>query len=143
MKGINTLIKLNKRTLDELRRQMVALENQKAQLRQLIVTLHEELAREMKLASEQAQMTAFFGDFSRRIRDRQEKILLEIMQLDKKMEMLREQILVAFGDLKKFEIARDNAKLRAQKKREHLDMMALDEIAIQQYSRKCEEDELD
>lgn len=139
MKGLTTLIKLNKRTLDELRRKMVALENQKAQLLQASAKLQEELLAEIKLASKTPEMGQFFGGFSNRIKKRQEDIAAEVQKLDKQMDDLNVEIRAAFSELKKFEIALDNAKMRAKASQERKLTIEMDEIAQQQFGRKTED----
>jgi len=139
MKGLATLIKLHKRTLDELRRRMVNLENQKSELQRLSTALNEELRTEMALATKTAEMRNFFGDFAKRIKARQDKIASEIIALDKQMERLRIEISEAFTELKKFEIAQENAKLREKEAASRKETIEMDEIAAQQYSRKTED----
>jgi flagellar FliJ protein len=132
------LIKLHKRTLDELRRSMVALENQKSQLQLLSKTLSEELLAEMKLAADQPEMGHFFGDFAKRIQQRQSEIAKEITGIERQMTQLGDQISEAFTELKKIEIALENAKLRAKEKEQRKEAIAMDEIAIQQHRRREE-----
>ena len=141
MKGINTLIKLSKRALDELRREMTSLETQKAQFQEALIKLGEELLREQKLASEQPEMGAFFGGFASRIKNRQEIIAGELLALDKKIVALNEKIMVAFGELKKYEIAKENAEKRAEEEQKRKDTIMLDEIAGQQFNRKQTENQ--
>lgn len=135
MKGLATLIKLHKRDLDVIRRKMVALENQKAQLEQLLIRLQEELKKEIALAGKTPEMGAFFGDFAKRIRGRQEQVHSEIQAIDKKIAVVRDEIAVAFGEIKKFEIALENAKKRKLAAQNRRDTIVLDEIASQQHHR--------
>jgi flagellar export protein FliJ len=139
MKGLATLIKLHKRTLDELRRSMASLENQKEQLLLLSRTLQEELKKEMELAAKTPEMRGFFGDFAKRMRVRQEKIAAEIKELDKQMDKLRGEIAEAFSELKKYEIAEENARLRAAEAASRKETIELDEIAGQQHRLKKDE----
>src|SRR5581483_8454482 len=88
MKGLTTLIKLHKRNLDELRRKMVSLENQKVQLLQVSANLDANLREEIKTASKTPEWGQFFGDYSNRIKNRQNDIAREVQKLDKKMEAL-------------------------------------------------------
>lgn len=138
MKGLLTLIKLHKRKLDELRRKMVSLENQKSQLELAIVKLQEELKREMELAAERPEMSGFFGDFAKRIKKRQEDIRAEIKKVEAEMAKLADEIAAEFGELKKYEIALANAKRRATEEQNRKDTIALDEIAGQQFRKKKE-----
>ena len=140
MKTLDTLIRLHKRTLDGLRREMVELETQKSQLQQAIINLQKELDTEVALAGKQPEMANFFGEFAKRIKARQESLLQEIRNLDVKIAKLNNEIFEAFAELKKYEIARANAKLRAQEKEKHKETLMLDEIAAQQYQRKNREE---
>lgn len=140
MKTLDTLIRLHKRNLDGLRREMVTLETQKSQLQQAIINLQKELDTEVALASKQPEMANFFGEFAKRIKTRQENLRQEIRNLDVKIAKLNNEIFEAFAELKKYEIARENAKLRAQEKEKHKETLMLDEIAAQQYQRKSRED---
>lgn len=139
MKGLATLIKLHKRTLDELRRKMTALESQKSQLLQLSSSLKEELVQELKLAGKSPELGNFFGDFSKRIQMRREEIAGEVRSLDKKMAALNTQIAEAYSDLKKFEIVLANAKKRAEEEQRRQETIEMDEIAGQQFRRKMED----
>jgi flagellar FliJ protein len=136
MKGLTTLIKLSSRTLDELRRQMVSLEDQKAQLLQLIETMKTNLTAEMQLAGHSPEIGRFYGDFSKRMKQRQEEILVEVKALDKQMEKLRGEISDAFSELKKYEIALENAKKREKETAARKETLMMDDIAAQQYGRK-------
>lgn len=138
MKGLATLIKLHKRTLDELRRKMGVLENQKAAHLRAIEKMRQELAQETELARKQPDMAMFFGDFAQRIKNRQIEITKEIMALDKQMDTLRDEIAVAFGEMKKYEIALENSKKRKADEQNRKDTIMLDEIAAQQHRRKTE-----
>lgn len=140
MKTLDTLIRLHKRTLDGLRREMVELETQKSQLQQAIINLQKELDTEVVLAGKQPEMANFFGEFAKRIKTRQENLRQEIRNLDIKITKLNNEIFEAFAELKKYEIARANAKLRAQEKEKHKETLMLDEIAAQQYQRKSREE---
>ncbi len=139
MKTLDTLIRLHKRTLDELRRNMVSLENQKSQLQQAIVNLQKDLDKEMLLAGEQPEMSHFFGEFAKRIKNRQDNLRDEIRSLDIKITELNGKIFEAFAELKKYEIARENAKQRAREAENRKETIMLDEIAAQQFLKKQSE----
>lgn len=139
MKGLATLIKLHKRTLDALRRKMSGLESQKAQLQLASKRLTEELRREMEMARKQVEMSGFFGGFAKRIQKRQDDIAQEIRSLDKEMARLQGEIAEAFREVKKFEIAQDNIKKREADEEKRKETILLDEVAGNQHRRKNEE----
>ncbi len=136
MKTLNTLIRLHKRTLDELRREMVSLENQKTKLQEATVSLQKELESEVALAGKQVEMASFFGEFAKRIKNRQEELRAEIRAIDAKITKLNEDIFVAFTELKKIEIAKQNALERKKAAENRKETIMLDEIASQQYTRR-------
>jgi len=138
MKGLSTLIRLSKRTLDELRRKMVSLETQKAQLEKAIVVMQKELNDEVALGAKQPEMANFFGEFAKRIKQRQEVLRDEIRSLDKQIAALNEEIFIAFTELKKYEVAKENAMKRAAEETARKETIALDEVAGQQFQRKKE-----
>jgi flagellar protein FliJ len=138
MKGIVTLIKLSKRTLDDLRRKMVQLENQKNTMEQLAQSLLDELANEMLLSSKSVEMQRYFANFYRQIKIRQEKVAEEIGNLNRRIDLLREDIANAFAELKKYEIAQENEIKRLKQKAKHKETLEMDEIASQQHQRKTE-----
>jgi flagellar biosynthesis chaperone FliJ len=55
------------------------------------------------------------------------------------IEKLRDQIAQAYTDLKKYEIAEQNAKRRAKEEGQRKENIMLDELALQQYVRHSEE----
>lgn len=139
MKTLDTLIRLHKRTLDELRRNMVSLETQKSQLQQAIANLQKDLDKEMTLAAKQPEMSNFFGEFAKRVKTRQESLRGEIRTIDVKINELNNKIFEAFTELKKYEIAKENAKQRAREAENRKETIMLDEIAGQQYLKKQSE----
>ena len=139
MKGLNTLIRLSKRALDELLRNLVSLENQKEQLQQAIRALQKELENEVALAGRQPEMSNFFGEFAKRIKNRQATLQEEIRDIDKKIAKLNEEISEAYGELKKYEIAKENMIARQKAEAARKETIELDEIAQQQFTRKQEQ----
>lgn len=138
-KGLGTLIKLSKRALDELRRKLGSLENQKAQLQQAIVNLRQEVERELQAAMRQPEMGQFFGEYSKRARARQADLEKEIARLDKEMDTLRDTIAAAFAEQKKYEIALENHKRREKEEQQRRENEIMDEIAGQQHQRRQDE----
>jgi len=136
MKGIDTLIKLHKSTLDELRKRIGVLENQKQQLIELSKKLDDDLKNEMKIAAQRPEMGQFFAGFSKRIQERQKGIVGEVKKLDQQIVKLTDEAREAFGEVKKFEIAKANIEKRKQKEIARKETAALDEVASNQHQRK-------
>lgn len=141
MKGLTTLIKLSKRQLDELRRKLGGLENQKSELQKASAKLSQELQHEIEMAGKTPEMAGFFAGFAQRIKNRQQQIGKEIAALDKQMDQLRDEITVAFGEQKKYEIALENAKQRKREEQNRKETLLLDEVAAQQHNKKQKEEQ--
>lgn len=136
MKGLSTLIKLQKNELDALRTQITKLEEQKQLQTDLIMYLGRQLEEEEKQATEHAHLSQFFGDFSKRIKSQQEEAREVIRKLDIQIGVLQDKMRLAFGELKKLEITEANHIAREKAERERLDQERLDEVALQQFGRK-------
>jgi len=141
MKGIDTLIRLAKRDLDELRKKQTELENQKEKYVSSIKRLQSELERERALAAKTPEMASFYGGFAKNIQEKQEKLKEDIKKTDELLALVAEQIMTAFADLKKYEIARDNFKARKKAEEARKETIELDEIASVKFIRKQKQEE--
>lgn len=135
IKSFNTLIKLHKRRVDIIRREMRALEEQRLQLLALSTSLREEYEREVGIASSDAKMAAFFGAYAVRVQKRQESIALEVKKLDAAIEKKAESIREEFAEQKKYEIARTHAVRKQAELEKHRQQSRYDEVASQQYMK--------
>jgi hypothetical protein len=133
MKPLTTLIKLHKRRVDIIRREMVVIEEERKQLLAVAEKLREEHAREMELSTADAKMAGFFGAYSKRNRERQEKIALEVKRLDAAIEQKAEAIREEFSEQKKYEIAREHAQKRLAAVARARQQQRFDEIGTQQF----------
>ena len=136
MQGIHTLIKLHQRELDNLRRELVKQEEQRASLIELAAKLHEELMRERELAINDPFSAAYMGDYEKRMKKRQFNIAKEVIQIDQQIAKLAASIAESFGELKKYEITRDNQAERERAAEDRREQATLDEVSIQQFSRR-------
>jgi len=136
LKTLDTLIKLHKRRVDEMRREMNALEEERKQLISLSEKLKDERIQEGKLAAADAKMASFFGPYSDRIAKRLEGIAREVSRLDREIEVKLEAIREEFSEQKKYEIAREYAKKQQEIEIRRGTQQRFDEIGSQQFTRK-------
>lgn len=135
LKTFNTLIKLHKRRVDVIRREMIALEEQRNQLLALAQALREEYAREVEISTADAKMAGFFGNYSVRVQKRQESIASEVAKLDKAIDEKTEAIRAEFAEQKKYEIARGHELKKMAEQEKHRQQSRFDEVASQQYMK--------
>ncbi len=133
-KGLPTLIRLQQRELDNLRKRMVILQQNRDTLLAQADALLAELDNEVKLAGEMAGMAGFFGDYSKRIKGQREGLHKEAAKLEKKIVALSQEIAHAFSELKKFEIAYDRQLEKEKKRRALEEQKQLDEIAARKHA---------
>lgn len=136
MKGLETLIKLQKRDLDRLRKEQVQLEEKREQLLALAAKLHGELMEERRLAIENPLMAGYMGDYEKRVKNRQLEIAKETIGIDQRLAQLAMAISEAFGELKKYEITRDNRREQAKSAADRREQGQMDELGLQQFVRK-------
>lgn len=136
MKGLETLIKLQKRELDRLRKEQVQLEEKREQLVMLAAKLHNEVMEERRLAAENPVMAGYMGDYEKRMQKRQLDIAKETIGLDQRLAQLAMAIAEAFGELKKYEITRDNRRAQAKAAAERREQGMMDEVGLQKFVRK-------
>lgn len=130
MKSLKTLIKLQQRELDLLRRQVSSLEGARDTLISNIEHLHDELMKELEAASTMADMRGFFGDFSDTIKKRQRVMAGKVVQLEQQIQELGIEITNRFSELKKFEIALENHMKREKEKIARREQADMDEMGL-------------
>ncbi len=129
MKGIDTLIKLKKNELDALTKQLKALQEQKYALEDAIKKLEEEIMREEELANNDINLARYFGAFAMQTRKKIQAYQGAIAEVDKNIEVIRGHITNAFGELKKYEIAKQNQIKQKAVKELHIEQQNMDEVA--------------
>lgn len=139
MKGMKTLIKMQQKDLDELRREQTMHEEQREQLIALLTRLENELNEERALAEGRMEMARYLEDYGARVKERQVGIVQEIVQINIRLEQLGEKITIAFGELKKYEITKENYDKREQAVVDRREQIMLDEVGIRQFTRKDNE----
>lgn len=138
MKSLNTLIRLHRQKMDELRQELVQWQERRARFVQASETLAAQLARELKMAGEYPEMGGFFGQFSKHIGERQDSIRQQIVRADRQIGAIQAHIFQAFGEMKKYEIARDRRLEEERRERELKEQAALDEIGARMQGREGE-----
>lgn len=133
MKSLKTLIRLQKRELDQLRKQLNTFENQRGHLIAMIEKLQADLLREIETSQELAEMRGFFGDFSHSIKKRQKALAANVVQVETQIQNLMVQIQNHYTDLKKYEIAYDRFLAAEAKKQAKAEQEELDEAGLHKF----------
>ena len=134
MKGIDGMIRLSKWNLDEKRRELVELENMRDGLRAKVKSLDEEVVREQETASKSIVVN-LYGSYARAVIDRRDNLERSIAEIDLLVESKKDEVSIAFQELKKFEIARDRDAEKERYKQERKDQTRLDDVATDMFRR--------
>lgn len=137
---LNPLIRVQKHMLDqkqkflaELYRQAEEYETQKSTM---LKTLEDE--RE-KLNGLGVEMLSYFGPYEKSVNDRVKEIDEALLTLNTRIDMAREDIRVAFAELKKIEITQENRDDEEQRSIDKKQSDELDEIGLEVFRRKQSE----
>lgn len=139
MKGLKTLIRLEKNRLDALRKDLALLENEKEQFEAFSQQLLDSLHRELEAAEGMAEMRGFFGDFSARIKKQRQQIAQHVAGLERRMAAIRDQMGEIFSQMKKYEIALEAHQKREKERLASLEQQQMDEVAVQRFQRMQED----
>ncbi|HYM30952.1 MAG TPA: flagellar FliJ family protein [Candidatus Cybelea sp.] len=134
MKAMHTLIRLYRRQLDDKRRNLNDLERMKAEFEGQVRRLDEEIAAEQKCADSEETRFAY-GTYAEAAARRRITLAKSIGDLDSQIKAAREEVAVAFQEVKKFEILHDQRQRRTRQQAERREQIAQDETSIQTYRR--------
>jgi hypothetical protein len=139
MKGLKTLIKLQKKELDERSRKKAEYEAQIMRLQASVSKLQEDLENERTLIEKMPEMAFMFMNYEESNKKHQQQLQQVIANTQKVLRVLEDEIQINFGELKKFEIALEQKIKKLALKEKLLENKMLDDVAINKHIRKEEE----
>lgn len=136
-KGLKTLIRLSKFTVDEKRRVLTALQAREDQIIQDIAQGEEQLKREQHLAAEDATGIGFiYGAFQDAWMQRRERMHQSLRAVRGEIEIARDELAEAFRELKTYEITQANREKREREEADRKEQIFLDEVGLNIHRRK-------
>ena len=136
MKGLRTLIRLHKQDLDELRREMAALEGRRAALIDRRKMLDRELAEEQRFVAETPNMAFAYGAYAQRVIAERADIAERKQALEDDIAALGERVAEAYAELKKYEIAMSQRLRRQRAEAARREQRDLDELGLDMQRRR-------
>ena len=136
MSGLDQLMRLQRWTLDEKRRQATDLELLIERLVQDIIKLDEQVEREIEASRADLELQRALPGYRNVMKGRRERMDKSLVDLRGELEKLREQITEAFSDLKKTEQTVKNREQRQRLAERRKDQAISDEVGLQQHRRK-------
>jgi flagellar export protein FliJ len=136
MSGLDQMLRLQKWTLDEKRRQATDLEALIERLRGDIRRLDDEVANEVEAARNDIELSRMLPDYKRMMAQRRERIEKSVADLTAELDKLRDQIMESFAELKKTEQTIANRQQRQRVAQRRRDQNRADEVGLQLHRRK-------
>ncbi|MBU6471585.1 MAG: flagellar FliJ family protein [Alphaproteobacteria bacterium] len=130
MKRRDSLVRLKRFRVDDLKRRMATLDGMKADLEKKLADLEESVARERQRAGDSDIGRLAFPSFLRSIDSRRDNLRATLAELERERALAQEDLAGAFQDLKSLELALEQqakkaAELETRRGQSHLDEMAL------------------
>jgi len=136
---LKTLIRLNKWTVDERRRELGLLLAQEEALNQALQKLFEDLAAEQRFAAEHAlEGGALYGAYARAHITRRDAIRAQIAALEKEILAARDRLAEAYRELKTYETAQTNREKAERLEEGRREQKTLDEIGQTLHRRRMQ-----
>ena len=136
MSGLDQMLRLQKWTLDEKRRQATDLEALIERLRSDIRRLEEEVANEVEAARNDLELQRVLPDYKKMMAERRERIEESVADLTVELDKLRDQIMESFAELKKTEQTIANRQQRQRVAQRRREQNRADEVGLQLHRRK-------
>jgi flagellar export protein FliJ len=136
MSGLDQLMRLQRWTLDEKRRQATDLELLIERLIQDINKLDEQVEREIEASRADLELQRALPGYRQAMKGRRERMDKSLVDLRGELEKLREQITEAFSELKKTEQTVNTRQQRQRLAERRKDQAISDEVGLQQHRRK-------
>lgn len=141
MADLDPLIRVRKHAVEQKQKFLAELYRQAEELEAQKKNMLDTLAEERKQVDQMGvEALGYFGNYSQAVKNRVEDIDDAMKKLNNRIEIARDDMARAFEDLKKIEITQERREAEEQKaiKKKEDDMM--DEIALEGYRRKVEEE---
>ena len=136
MSGLDQLLRLQRWTLDEKRRQASDLELLIERLVQDINKLDDQVEHEIQASRANIELQRQLPGYRQVMKGRRERLDKSLVDLRGELEKLREQITEAFSELKKTEQTVKNRQQRQRVIERRKEQANLDEVGLQLHRRK-------
>jgi flagellar FliJ protein len=140
MNGLNQLLRLQKWTLDEKRRQAADLAALIERLQGDVARLDEEVAREIEVARLDLEASRHLPPYRDMMAKRRERLEQSVADVSLELDRVRDEIAETFGDIKKTEQTIANRQERKRQATARREQIETDEMGLEQHRRKAKRD---
>lgn len=136
MKRGNSLLRLRRFRVDEMKRQMATLDSMKLDAERKLADLEDSVVRERQRAGDSDIGRLAFPSFLRSIEVRRENLRATLKEIERERAVATGELNVAFQDLKSLEFAVEQQQRRVAENEARRSRAQLDEIAMVRHLRK-------
>jgi flagellar export protein FliJ len=138
MQVLEKLIRIRRRKLDEVRREITVLEGLSAQLRDNSRALEEEIRHEQGHAARAGDTGTMinYGAYARQAIARRENIARSLADVESQVIAARDVAAMGFQEIKRLETVVENERSRRQAEAAQREQAELDEIGLQQFTAR-------
>jgi flagellar export protein FliJ len=139
---LDALIRLRKHAVDEKQRVVAQLYREAENLERQKKVVEDQMAEEKRLAEEMGRPEAisFYTRYAEGARKKINALQASIKRMEGRIESAQEEMRTAFAEMKKVQITQARRAEREEKKQQKKEDAQLDDIAIEQFRRKAEEE---
>ena len=132
-KALETLIRLRRDALDRRRQVLASIEDRRATVVQQQAALETLILDEQGVARVDSTVLFAYDGFARRSIEKREKLARTAEDLDGEIDAASDDLRLAFSELKKFEIARDQRERRETIMLNRREQRTADELALSRF----------
>lgn len=136
MSGLDQLMRLQKWTLDEKRRQALDLEVLIDKFENDIRLLHEEVDREIEAARHSLELQRALPAYRKMMQERRNRLEQSLANLRIELQRLQDEIAEAFSELKKTEQTIESRKQRQLQQERRREQIIADDIGLDLHRRR-------
>src|SRR5665213_4508726 len=130
MKRTNTLIRLRRFRVDDLKRRLATLDAMKADAERKLADLEDSVTREKQRAGDSDIGRLAFPSFLKSIESRRENLRETLKDLERERVQAQDELTTAFQDLKALEFATEQQQKRADEIEARRSQSRVDEMAL-------------
>ena len=134
-KGLHSVLKLRKWALDERKKELLAAEGRLSQIRAVRQQLEDSMAREFDRVRDPGHGGMDLGPWLERMRQRRSDLESAVVHMTQDVATIRDEVGVAFADLKKIELTLEHRAEAEKAARERTEQITIDDIAIDRHRR--------
>ena len=136
MNRTDTLLRLKRFRVDEMKRRIAAIDAMKADLERKLTDLDDNVTRERQRAGDSDIGRLAFPSFLRSIEARRENLRTTLKEIEREYAAAQQDLTEAFQDLKSLEVATEQQAKRLSEMQARRAQARLDEIALVRHLRK-------